>query len=73
MLTTSFGPCNPAQRAWFSVSVNQLMNFTAPATFFAVFGMPMPSGLATLRPTPVAPGVGMYSVWFTTLDDDGTL
>ena len=55
------------------MSVNHLMNFTAPATFLAVFGMPMPSGLATFWPTPVAPGVGMYSVSFTTLDDDGTL
>src|SRR5580692_3698402 len=73
VLTTSFEPCSPAQRAWFSVSANQLMNFTAPATFFAVFGIPMPSGLATLPPTPLPPGVGMYPVSFTTLDDDGTL
>ena len=73
VLTTFFGPWSPAQVAWFSVLVNHLMNFTAPATFLAVFGIPMPSGLATFLPTPVAPGVGMYSVWFTTLDDEGTL
>ena len=73
VLTTFFGPCSPAQVAWFWVSVNHLMNFTAPATFLAVFGMPMPSGLATFLPTPVAPGVGMYWVWFTTLDERGTL
>jgi energy-coupling factor transporter ATP-binding protein EcfA2 len=53
--------------------VDHWMNFTAPATFLAVFGMPMPSGLATFLPTPAEPGVGMYSVWFTTLDDHGTL
>src|SRR5580658_1765114 len=73
VLTTLFAPCSPAQVAWFSVLVNHSMNFTAPATFLAVFGMPMPSGLATLWPTPVAPGVGMYSVSFTTLDVEGTL
>src|SRR5580704_5712588 len=73
VLTTSFAPCSPAQVAWFSVLVNHWMNFTAPATFLAVFGMPMPSGLATFWPTPVAPGVGMYSVSLTTLDDEGTL
>src|SRR5580693_10426942 len=73
VLTTSLGPFSPAQMAWFSVFVNHLMNATAPGTFFAVFGMPMPSGLATLKPAPVAPGVGTYSVWFTTLEDAGTL
>src|ERR1700729_2185932 len=72
VLTTSLAPCSPAQVPWFSVAVNHLMNFTAPATFLAVFGMPMPSGLATFPPTPLAPGVGMYSVSFTTLDVDGT-
>src|SRR5580698_3282378 len=71
-MASSCDACSPAQRAWFSVSANQLMNFTAPATFFAVFGIPMPSGLATLPPTPLPPGVGMYPVSFTTLDDDGT-
>src|SRR5580698_6433564 len=73
VLTTSFGPFSPAQVAWFCALVNHWMNFTAPATFLAVFGIPMPSGLATFGPTPVAPGVGMYSVWFTTLEDAGTL
>ena len=33
----------------------------------------MPSGLATFWPAPAAPGVGMYSTSFTTLDEDGTL
>src|SRR5947207_191506 len=43
VLTTFFGPLSPAQVAWCWVSVNHLMNFTAPAAFLAVFGMPMPS------------------------------
>src|SRR5580698_6416796 len=72
VLTTFFDPFSPAQVAWSSVAVTHLMNFPAPATFLAVFGMPMPSGLATFPPTPVAPGVGMYSVSFTTLYVDGT-
>src|SRR5580692_10518141 len=58
VLTTFCGPCSPAQFAWLSVAVDHLMNITAPATFW---------------PTPVAPGVGMYSVSPTTLDEAGTL
>src|SRR5580700_2450639 len=73
VLTTSFDPFSPAQIAWFWVLVNHLMNLTAPATFFALRGMPMPSGLATFMPAAVEPGVGSYAVWLTTLDDDGTL
>src|ERR1700691_3190945 len=73
VLTTSLEPLSPAQVAWFSVLVNHLMNSTAPATFLAVLGMPMPSGLATAKPGPAAPGVETYSVWFTTLEDAGTL
>src|ERR1700733_14344568 len=73
VLTTLLGPSRPAQMAWFWVLVNHLMNFTAPAAFLAFLGMPMPSGLATLAPAPLSPGVGTYSVWFTTEDEDATL
>jgi hypothetical protein len=55
VLTTSFDPFSPAQMAWFCVLVNHLMNLTAPATFLALRGIPIPSGLATFSPTPLAP------------------
>ncbi len=66
------GPSRPAQMAWFLASVNHLMNVAAAAGFLAVVGIPMPSGFATFGAAPVAPGVGTYSTWFTTLDELGT-
>src|ERR1035437_4105936 len=69
---TSAGPFRPAQIACCFVSVIHLMKASAPATFLAVTGMPMPSGLARLGAGPETPGVGMYCTWPTTLELLGT-
>src|SRR5690348_6656062 len=69
---TSAGPFRPDHMAWFCAEVNHLMNSAAEAGSLAVFGMPIPSGLATFGPAPCAPGVGTYCTWLTTLDELGT-
>src|SRR5579875_3160085 len=69
---TYLEPLAPAKAAWLAGSSIHFMNSTAAATCLASAGMPMPSGLPRLEPTPLAPGVGMYFIWPTTLDSDGT-
>jgi hypothetical protein len=48
------------------------MNLAAAAGYFAVFGMPMPSGLLMFAATPLTPGVGMYLTLPTTEEVSGT-
>ena len=65
-------PSAPAKAAWLADSSYHLMNSTAALTCLAVTGMPIPSGLARLGRGPLTPGVGMYSMSPTTLEELGT-
>src|ERR1019366_8811831 len=68
-LTDPAAPLAPAKAAWLVDSSYHLMNSTAALTFFAVTGMPIPSGLPRLGAGPLVPGVGMYSICPTTFEE----